>query len=40
MAHQDNTITAHVLRHTTAMRLLHAGINTTPIYLHADLEIK
>jgi integrase len=38
MAHQDNRITAHVLRHTTVMRLLHAGINT--IDLHADLEIK
>jgi site-specific recombinase XerD len=48
------TITAHVLRHTTAMRLLHAGIDTsvialwlghvsvetTQIYLHADLELK
>ncbi|MFN0281947.1 MAG: tyrosine-type recombinase/integrase [Kineosporiaceae bacterium] len=47
-------ITAHVLRHTTAMRLLHAGIDTsvialwlghvsvdtTQIYLHADLELK
>ena len=51
---QTKTITAHVLRHTTAMRLLHAGIDTsvialwlghvsidtTQIYLHADLEIK
>jgi integrase/recombinase XerD len=50
----DKTITAHVLRHTTAMRLLHAGVDTsvialwlghvsvdtTPIYLHADLELK
>jgi site-specific recombinase XerD len=48
------TITAHVLRHTTAMRLLYAGIDTsvialwlghvsietTQIYLHADLELK
>jgi integrase/recombinase XerD len=48
------TITAHVLRHTTAMRLLHAGvdtsvialwlghvsIDTTQIYLHADLDLK
>jgi len=48
------TVTAHVLRHTTAMRLLHAGIDTsvialwlghvsvdtTQIYLHADLNLK
>jgi integrase/recombinase XerD len=48
------TITAPVLRHTCAMRLLHAGIDTsvialwlghesvdtTQIYLHADLELK
>jgi site-specific recombinase XerD len=48
------TVTAHVLRHTTAMRLLHAGVDTsvialwlghvsvetTQIYLHADLELK
>jgi integrase/recombinase XerD len=48
------TITAHVLRHTTAMRLLHAGVDTsvialwlghvsvdtTQIYLHADLDLK
>jgi integrase/recombinase XerD len=47
-------ITPHVLRHTAAMRLLHAGIDstvialwlghenveTTQIYLHADLAIK
>jgi integrase/recombinase XerD len=47
-------ISAHVLRHTTAMRLLHAGIDTsvialwlghvsvetTQIYLHADLKLK
>lgn len=48
------TITAHMLRHTCAMRLLHAGvdtsvialwlghvsIDTTQIYLHADLQLK
>jgi integrase/recombinase XerD len=48
------TVTAHTLRHTTAMRLLHAGVDTsvialwlghvsvdtTQIYLHADLELK
>ena len=48
------TITAHVLRHTAAMRLLHAGVDTTvialwlghesvdttQIYLHADLALK
>ena len=47
-------ISAHVLRHTTAMRLLHAGVDpsvialwlghvsieTTQIYLHADMTIK
>ncbi len=47
-------ITPHVLRHTAAMRLLHAGVDTTVIalwlgheqietthiYLHADLTIK
>ena len=47
-------VTPHVLRHTTAMRLLHAGVDTTVIalwlgheqiqtthiYLHADLSIK
>ena len=51
---QAKTVTAHVLRHTTAMRLLHAGVDTsvialwlghanvetTQIYLHADLDIK
>jgi integrase/recombinase XerD len=51
---QEKTITAHVLRHTTAMRLLHAGVDTsvialwlghvsvdtTQIYLHADLTLK
>jgi len=50
----DKTITAHVLRHTAAMRLLHAGIDTsvialwlghenvetTQIYLRADLTLK
>jgi integrase/recombinase XerD len=48
------TVTAHVLRHTTAMRLRHAGVDTsvialwlghvsvdtTQIYLHADLQLK
>jgi site-specific recombinase XerD len=47
-------VTMHVLRHTTAMRLLHAGVDTTvialwlghesvettQIYLHADLALK
>jgi integrase/recombinase XerD len=47
-------VTAHVLRHTTAMRLLHAGVDTsvialwlghvsvetTQIYLQADLTMK
>lgn len=47
-------VTAHVLRHTTAMRLLHAGVDTavialwlghesietTQIYLFADLDLK
>jgi integrase/recombinase XerD len=47
-------VTVHVLRHTAAMRLLRAGIDTsvialwlgheqietTQVYLHADLEIK
>lgn len=47
-------MTLHVLRHTAAMRLLHAGVDTsvialwlghekvetTQIYLHADLAIK
>jgi len=50
----SKTITPHVLRHTAAMRLLTAGIdstvialwlghesiNTTQIYLHADLSTK
>ncbi|MGH3341128.1 MAG: tyrosine-type recombinase/integrase, partial [Propionibacteriaceae bacterium] len=51
---RGKTITAHVLRHTTAMRLLQAGVDTsvialwlghvsvdtTQIYLHADLTLK
>jgi integrase/recombinase XerD len=51
---RDKTITPHVLRHTAAMRLLHAGVDTavialwlgheqvdtTQIYLQADLAIK
>ena len=51
---RGKTITAHMLRHTTAMRLLHAGVDTsvialwlghvsvdtTQIYLHADLDLK
>jgi len=51
---EGKTVTAHVLRHTTAMRLLHAGVDTsvialwlghvsldtTQIYLHADLHLK
>jgi site-specific recombinase XerD len=51
---QDKTITLHVLRHTAAMRLLRAGVDTsvialwlgheqvetTQIYLHADLALK
>jgi integrase/recombinase XerD len=50
----EKKVTAHVLRHTTAMRLLQAGVDTsvialwlgheqvetTQIYLHADLAIK
>lgn len=51
---RSKKITAHTLRHTAAMRLLHAGIDTavialwmgheqvetTKIYLHADLALK
>ena len=50
----DKNVTPHVLRHTAAMRLLHAGVDTTVIalwlghesvettriYLDADLSIK
>lgn len=50
----NKKIAAHTLRHTAAMQLLHAGVDTTvialwlghekvdttQIYLHADLEIK
>jgi len=51
---RHKTITAHVLRHTYAMRLLQSGVDTsvialwlghvsvetTQIYLHADLSLK
>jgi site-specific recombinase XerD len=51
---RQKTITLHVLRHTAAMRLLHAGVDTsvialwlgheqvetTQIYLHANLALK
>jgi len=51
---QTKKVSAHVLRHTTAMRLLHAGVDTavialwlghesietTRIYLFADLALK
>lgn len=51
---RDKTISPHVLRHSTAMQLLHAGVDTsvialwlghesvqsTQIYLHADMTIK
>jgi site-specific recombinase XerD len=51
---REKKVTPHVLRHTTAMRLLQAGVDTsvialwlgheqvetTQIYLHADLAIK
>jgi site-specific recombinase XerD len=51
---QDKRVTPHVLRHTAAMTLLHAGVDrsvialwlghetveTTDIYLHADMELK
>lgn len=50
----DKRVTPHVLRHTSAMQLLHAGVDTsvialwlghegvetTQIYLHADLALK
>jgi integrase/recombinase XerD len=50
----SKTVSPHVLRHTAAMNLLHAGVDstvialwlghesveTTQIYLHADMEIK
>jgi site-specific recombinase XerD len=50
----EKAVTLHVLRHTAAMRLLHAGVDTsvialwlgheqvetTQIYLHADLALK
>lgn len=51
---REKRVTMHVLRHTAAMRLLHAGVDTsvialwlgheqvetTQIYLHADLSLK
>lgn len=51
---REKKITLHVLRHTAAMRLLHAGVDTsvialwlgheqvetTQIYIHADLVLK
>ena len=51
---QDKKVTPHVLRHTTAMQLLHAGVDpatialwlghervqTTDMYLHADMAMK
>jgi len=51
---RSKTVTPHVLRHTAAMRLLHAKIDTsiialwlghdeiqtTQVYLHANLAIK
>jgi site-specific recombinase XerD len=51
---RNKRISAHVLRHTAAMQLLHAGVDssvialwlgherveTTQIYLHADLSLK
>jgi integrase/recombinase XerD len=50
----EKKVTPHVLRHTAAMRLLHAGVditvialwlghesvNTTQVYIHADLALK
>jgi integrase/recombinase XerD len=51
---RGKTVSPHVLRHTAAMNLLHAGVDstvialwlghesveTTQIYLHADMKIK
>ncbi len=51
---KTKNVTLHTLRHTAAMQLLHAGIDstvialwlgherveTTQIYLHADLQLK
>jgi len=51
---RDKKVTLHTLRHTAAMQLLHAGVDTTvialwlghervdttQIYLHADLALK
>ena len=51
---KQKSVTLHTLRHTAAMQLLHAGIDstvialwlgherveTTQIYLHADLALK
>ena len=51
---REKTVTPHTLRHTAAMRLLHAGVDTTvialwlghehvdttSIYIHADLTLK
>ena len=51
---REKTVTPHTLRHTAAMRLLHAGVDTTvialwlghehvdttSIYIHADLALK
>jgi site-specific recombinase XerD len=51
---REKTVTLHTLRHTAAMQLLHAGVDTTvialwlghervdttQIYLHADLALK
>jgi integrase/recombinase XerD len=51
---REKKVTPHVMRHTAAMRLLHAGVDTsvialwlgheqvetTQIYLHADLALK